>query len=215
MEELDFYYVDEWPERKRRNHLRQYHEAVRRHLYANGANKVHLSKNPTFSGRIESLIEEFPDARFVVLVRNPLEAIPSLLHLLQTAWKAAGWSEVRFRAALDALARQSVHTYRYPLEVLGRHPATRHAIVDYRDLVAHPRKMVEEVYAQLGLEMTPSFAGVLQRQDEKARRHETSYTYTLEEFGLDATQIRRDLADLFERFGWDPEGTHSTDEVTA
>lgn len=215
MEDLDFYYVDEWTPERRRRLLGQYRECVRRQLYANGPHKTHLSKNPTFSGRVESLIEEFPDARFVVLVRNPLEAIPSLLHLLKEAWAGYGWSEERFRSALDVLARQSIHTYRHPLEVLERHPETPHVVVDYRDLIASPRRSVEEVYARFGYALSPAFAEALRREDERARAHTTSYSYTLEEFGLDAGEIRAELADLFDRFGWDRSDARSTDEVTA
>lgn len=64
-----------------------YRSCVRRQLYINGENKIHLSKNPTYCGRVGALIEAFPDARFVVLYRNPYETIPSLLKLLSISWK--------------------------------------------------------------------------------------------------------------------------------
>jgi len=64
-----------------------YKECVRRQLYMNGGERIHLSKNPTFCGRVESLLEVFPDARFVVLYRNPQETIPSLLKLMKFSWK--------------------------------------------------------------------------------------------------------------------------------
>src|SRR3990172_4038999 len=66
---LDFYYVDQRPPQRRHRLMNFYKECVKRQLYLNGADKIHLSKNPTFSGRIESLIETFPDARIVVMMR--------------------------------------------------------------------------------------------------------------------------------------------------
>ncbi len=54
---LDFYYVDERPKRERNRLLGFYEECVKRQLYLNGPEKIHLSKNPTFSGRVESSIE--------------------------------------------------------------------------------------------------------------------------------------------------------------
>src|SRR4030095_2805717 len=86
MGELDFYRVDEWPAAKRRRMMRFYAECVRRQLYLDGAEEIHLSKNPIFCGRVQSLIETFPDARIVVCVRDPGETIPSLLKLMQTGW---------------------------------------------------------------------------------------------------------------------------------
>lgn len=203
MGELDFYRVDERPPAERRRLLRFYADCVRRQLLLNGTDKIHLSKNPLFAGRVESLIEAFPDARFVVPMRHPDETIPSLLKLMKVSWSLYHWGEARMQRSLDVLAAQSVHTYRHPLEVLARHPATPHAVVDYRELVAEPLRTIERVYQQLGFAMTPAFRAALVAEQQRARRHETSHRYSLDEFGLTSGAIRDGLADLYERFGWD------------
>lgn len=200
---LDFYYVDQRPPQSRRRLMNFYKECVKRQLYLNGVNKIHLSKNPTFSGRVESLIETFPDARIVVLMRNPYETIPSLLKLMQRSWQLRGWEGAQLNRSLRALADQSFHTYKYPLEVLARHPNTKQAIVDYRELVAEPKRTVEAVYAQLGFPMSSEFSQVLTAEEQRAKSHETTHTYSLEEFGLKSDEIHAALADLFERYGWD------------
>jgi hypothetical protein len=113
------------------------------------------------------------------------------------------WDEAQMTRSLRVLAQQSFHTYSYPLEVLARHPETKQAIVDYRELVAQPKRTVEAVYAQLGFPVSPEFSQVLLAEEEHARAHETSHTYSLEEFGLKSDEICTALADLFERYGWD------------
>jgi hypothetical protein len=200
---LDFYHLDERPASERRRIMRFYAACVRRQLYLNGADRIHLSKNPIFVGRMESLLETFPDARFVVPMRHPYETIPSLLKLMQVAWRMRKWSDAEMAGSLRALAAQSYHTYRYPLEVMARHPATPHAIVDYAALVAEPKRTVAAVYAALGLPVTPAYAAVLAEEQEHARRHETAHAYSLEEFGLRGDDIRQELGPLFARFGWD------------
>jgi hypothetical protein len=204
--ELDFYHVDALPPRKRRRRMRFYRECVRRQLLLNGPERTHLSKNPIFSGRVESLLETFPDARLVVAVRNPYETIPSLLKLMQLAWRMRRWSDGEMQGSLRVLAEQSFHTYRHPFEVLDRHPETPRAIVDYAELVADPRKAIERVYADLGLAMTPEYDAVLAARARRGEKHETSHRYDLAEFGLSAEEIRTRLADLFERFHWDEPG---------
>jgi len=201
--DLDFYHVDERPPAQRRRLLRFYAECVRRQLYLNGVEKIHLSKNPIFAGRVASLIEAFPDARFVVPMRHPDETIPSLLKLMKVSWGLYHWDEARMQRSLRLLAAQSLHTYRYPLEVLARHPETSSAIVDYRELVAAPLATLEKVYAQLGFEMTPAFRAWLAAEEQRARKHETAHRYSLAEFGLEPGAIREGLTDLYERFGWD------------
>jgi hypothetical protein len=203
MGDLDFYYVDRFPERKRRRLMGFYKDCVRRQLYLNGGDKVHLSKNPVFAGRIASLIETFPDARIVVPFRNPYETIPSLLKLLRSGWRRLGWEEERQRRCLRIVADQSFHTYRYPLEVLARHPETPSAVVDYRDVVEDPAATIERTYEQLGFTITPEFREMLIAEGKRARRHKSGHSYSLAEFGLEADEIRSQLADLFERFRWD------------
>jgi hypothetical protein len=203
---LDFYYVDEWPEKKRKRLMRFYRDCVRRQLYLNGGDKIHLSKNPIFAGRVEMLIETFPDARIIVPVRNPYETIPSLLKLMQSGWKRLGWEEERQQRCLEFLAHQSFHTYRHPLEVLARRPDVPHAVLDYRELLADPAATIERVYRDLGLEVSADYRERLLGEGKRARQHKSTNRYSLEEFGLEADTIHEELAELFDRFGWDDEG---------
>ena len=203
MGDLDFYYVDEWPEKKRKRLMRFYRDCLRRQLYLNGPDKLHLSKNPIFAGRVEALLETFPDARIVVPVRNPYETIPSLLKLMRTAWKRLEWEESRQQRCLEVLANQSFHTYKYPLEVLAQRPEIPHAVVDYRDLLSDPAATIERVYRELGFELSPGYHQVLLGESKRAREHKSGHRYSLEEFGLKAEAIRSELAELFDRFGWE------------
>ena len=201
MGEIDTYHVDRWPARKRRRMMRFYKECVRRQLYLNGADKTHLSKNPGFAGRMEALIETFPDARFVVPVRNPYETIPSLLKLLQTSWRMRKRDDAAIRESLRVLAEYSFHNYQHPFEVLDAHPEVPRVVVDYRDLVANPAGTVKSIYAEFGLELTPDVEAKLAQ--EEGRPYVSTHSYSLEEYGLEADEIRRRLAPLFDRYGWD------------
>ncbi|MDY6999722.1 MAG: sulfotransferase [Actinomycetota bacterium] len=198
--ELDFYHVDEWSERKRRRLMTFYRECVRRQIALN-AGGTHLSKNPTFCGRVEALIETFPDAKFIVPMRNPYQTIPSLLKMMQTAWRLRGRDELLIEDSLRFLADQSLHSYVHPLEVLQRYPNTPRSIVDYRDLVTAPEATLRRAYGDLGLRVGPETLRMVQG----GAGHESSHEYSVAEFGLDPQLIRARLAELFERFHWDPE----------
>ncbi|CPR11802.1 sulfotransferase family protein [Mycobacterium bohemicum DSM 44277] len=202
MGELDFYHVDQWPGRKRRRAMGFYKECVRRQIALNGGG-THLSKNPTFCGRVEALIETFPDARFIVPVRNPEETIPSLLKLLKNEWDLRGRNEQLIAKSLRVLADQSFDSYRRPLEVLARHPEVRSAVVDYRDLVGRPEATMRRIYGELGLELGPLAARAFQ---SAGGGHESAHRYSLAEFGLDSREIHTRLADLFVQYRWDTEG---------
>ncbi|MCH7600984.1 MAG: sulfotransferase [Myxococcales bacterium] len=203
MGKLDFYRIDERPAHERKRMMDFYKACIRRQLLLNGSDRIHLSKNPVFAGRVETLIEAFPDARIVVPMRNPNETIPSLLKLMRVGYRALDWDEDGIMRSLRFLADQSYHTYRYPLEVLARHPETRQSVIDYRDLTARPAETIERSYEQLGFAISDEYREVLRTEDKRARTHETRHAYSLDEFGLAADEIRRELAPLFERFGWD------------
>jgi hypothetical protein len=202
MKDLDFYRMNDWPEKRRRRYNDFYRAVVRRQLYLNGPEKIHLAKNPLWSGRVASLVEAFPDARIVVLVRDPRETIPSLLSLMAASWKSLGWDADRQRECLQILAAQSWDTYRHPLDVLNENSDTRGAVVDYRELTSDPAAAIEKLYADLDLPLSDAFRESLASEGKREKKHETRHSYSLEEFGLKADAIRHELGDLFERFQW-------------
>jgi len=212
MGDLDFYHMNDWSPRKRKSYNGFYRECVRRQLYLNGPGKTHLAKNPLWAGRVASLVEAFPDARFVVNVRDPRDTIPSLLKLVRAGWKQLGWDEARQRRSLQILADQSWHSYRHPLETLEAHPEVRGAVVDYRDLVSDPAATIERVYQDLDLPLSDAFREQLASEGKRERKHKTSHSYSLEEFGLEGDVIRERLGDLFERFQWDDSDAEARDE---
>lgn len=216
MGELDFFHVDQRPRRSRLRLMRYYRECVRRQLCLGGTDRIHLSKNPTWCGRVQTLIDVFPDARFVLPYRNPYETIPSLLKLLHVSWKHQGnMDEARIRESTRVMTDLSYEHYLLPEQVLARNPGTRWAEIDYRELTAQPRAAITRVYEQLGIEMTPQMAQFLAAEESRSRQHESAHRYSLAEFGLEDTEIRTRLAPLFERFGWDAEPAPAPSRPTA
>jgi omega-hydroxy-beta-dihydromenaquinone-9 sulfotransferase len=205
--ELDFYHVDRWPLRRRRRLMNFYKECVRRQVALNGGG-THLSKNTSFAGRLESLIETFPDAKIIVPMRNPYETIPSLLKMLQESWRLQHRDEELIRKSLRALADLSYATYEDPPEVLARHPEVRSVLVDYRDLVSRPSATMRSLYRDLDLDIDDRVAQAF--DDAEGQTHETAHRYSLEEFGLSPDEIHTRLAPLFAKFNWESTGDHSS-----
>jgi len=215
MGDLDFYHMNDWPERKRRRYNDMYRECIRRQLYLNGPEKIHLSKNPMYSGRVASLLEAFPDAKIIVNVRDPNDTIPSLLKLVRAGWKQLGWDAERQKRCLQILADQSWHTYLHPIQYLDAHPEVSGSIVDYRDLLSDPAATIERIYRDLGWTMSDEFRETLAGEGKRAREHRSRHRYSLEEFGLEKDAIRHELAELFDRFQWDSDEGASSGEGEA
>lgn len=67
--------IDELPPRRRRIAMEFYRDILKKHLYAVTRHRVHgapvlISKNPAFTGAVEALRGQFPDARFVQISRE-------------------------------------------------------------------------------------------------------------------------------------------------
>jgi hypothetical protein len=197
------HYFDQRPAAVRRRIMRYYRGCVQRQLCLNGGDRILCSKNPVFVPKLRSLIETFPDAKFIVMLRTPYETIPSILKMMERNWKATGCDRDRIAESLRLLGEQCLHTYRYPVEALQQRPADTVAFVHYTDLVASPTQVFREVYARLGLPLSPAFAATLAREEARSKQHRSEHVYDLHEYGLTRAEIHTALGDLFERFGWE------------
>ena len=201
MDVVDFFHVDEMAE-KRRRWLHHYKELVKRQSLLNGGDKTHLAKNPMMSGWVDALIETFPDARVVVMMRDPTECIPSCLKLVQVTWKGKGWARQDYSRSLDILTGISFEHFTHPRKVLQQHPHTRQRVVDYRELTASPGDTVGAVYLALGIEMQAVFSDWLTAQAEREKQHHSTFEYNLGEFLLSSDQIYAELSDFYSQYQW-------------
>ena len=199
---VDIFHIDELSPRRKRRWMHHYKECVKRQLLLNGGNKVHLSKNPVMSGWVNAILETFPDAGIVVMMRDPVQCMPSTLKLVETTWQAKGWTPQQYRQSLDSLANISYDTFHMPKQALASYSCGRSIVVDYRQLTAEPKKTTEAVYRALGLTMSETFSDYLQQQEAKEKSHKTSFSYSLEEYALSRDKIETELAEFYEQYQW-------------
>lgn len=198
--------------RQRRRQIEFYRGCVKRQLYFEGARgpgeggeeKILLSKNPAFTFRMRSLLEAFPDLKFICPVRHPYETIPSLINMLQKGWVALGADAGDIDEAVEWLRGNGIETYRRAFEVLDALPEEARAVPEFSDLVSQPRATVEKIYARFGWKITPEYARFLDAEQEMARDYASGHHY---EPGLGPPRdpLHAELAPLFERFGWQRE----------
>lgn len=191
--------------RARRRRLRFYEACVKRQLYVctgDSAPPVLLSKNPGFVLRMRSLLEFFPDARFVCPVRNPGETIPSLVNMLRKGWQAMGCDPKDVEEGTDWVREIQLEGYRYAFEVLDELPPDRAAVVTFADLTERPLDAVAGVYAQFGLPLSDEYRSFLAEEQAASRAYESQHRYDPGELGPSADELERRLGPLYDRFGW-------------
>jgi hypothetical protein len=79
MRDLFRFEMGDVSEKRKLRLIKIYRRMVQRHLYALGkySNKRFLSKNPSMAARIETLSTYFPDAKIIVIERDPCNVFPS------------------------------------------------------------------------------------------------------------------------------------------
>jgi hypothetical protein len=197
--------LDEQPDAEREALMKFYRECVAAQLYVHGGDRTLLSKNPAFVGKVRTISEEFPDAKFIYMIRDPLETIPSVVNLLHTAWRGLGVQEGDILGHTPAIVSSFVRDYQHGYRVLSELPSDRYAIVRYEDLVRAPEETVRRVYEEIDLPLSDDFAAKLHRACQRAADREPKAPHAPETFGIDVDEIKAPLRPMMEELGiWQP-----------
>src|ERR1700722_375662 len=194
-------FPDALPVTERRKLMRYYRSCLQRHLYANGPTKTLLSKATQSSGSVEALREEFPDAKFITIVRHPYRSVASHVSLFVPLLKAHSPGIAKDGPVAREYARLAVEWYKHLYEFRQNADPSQCYCIDYRDLVQDPRKTVEKVYAHFGWEMDDALRSRLETATQKQREFKSKHEYTLEEFGLSKEWIQEELGELLDAHG--------------
>jgi len=197
------YFDQKMPSDDKRRIMDFYQSCIQRHYYFHGdREKFYLSKNPNFSPAVQTLLDRFPDAKFIYLIRNPLEAVPSHISLKDREWRILG-SPLEKYSCRDFIIKSSHHWYEYPLSVLESLPENKAVIVKFDDLVSDAEAAVQKIYNQLGLHLSEDFRKVLAVETVHARNHKSDHHYSLEEMGIKPQQMVAEFADVIHKFDFE------------
>lgn len=190
---------DDMPCARRQEIMAYYHSCLQRQLHLDGGARTLLSKNPAFVCRIRSLLETYPDARFVYAVRDPRDAIVSMASMMRFLWQQVGIGEQRIELALARVVKDCIEDYHYAIETLALVPTEQWTAVRYSDLVGNPKHTVEHVYAQLG--MKPSANYVKRLSAAATIIYESTHEYDAASLGIDIESVVGELGCVYERWG--------------
>jgi len=190
---------DDHDERFRTRQLDYYHRLIQRHLHVHGPELAFLSKNASFAGWTASLSERFPDARFIVCLRAPADALSSQLSTLAGPMRSLA-SDARPEYFAEIMTETFHYYYRHLLDQADRLPADRIVLLATQRIRNQLASTISDALEQLGLKVDPAFRACLARLDEQSRRHASPHWHRLADAGLDRTAISGRFADIHARF---------------
>ena len=108
-------------------------------------------KSPTHTFRIRLLLDLFPDARFVHIVRNPYVIFPSTISLWRSLYTYQGLQRPTFEGLEEYVFDTFVRLHARLDETRSLVAPSRFCEVRYEDLIADPVGQVRAIYQQLDL----------------------------------------------------------------
>ena len=194
------YYDDQIPQEQKNMDMTYYQEVLKRHVFTQNG-KQYISKSPSYSPKVKTIHEKFPDAKFINLVRSPNRVIPSSVSMFSNHWKTYGDPKEKYpQPGPKVMREQAKHWYLYPHQYLKKLPSDQYFLVRYQDLVANPKATVEAIYNRFGIPLTPEYQELLERETEKARKFTSHHSYSLEEIGLDDQAIDQEFGKFIKKY---------------
>lgn len=193
-------FPDALPRDKRHRLMSYYRSCLQRHLYGNGPNRTLLSKATQSSGTVESLMEAFPDARFITIIRHPYKSVASHVSLFVPVWKAHSPDIAKDGPVSKAYGQLAVEWYKHLFQFRTKIYPARYHCIDYRELVRDPGEAIEQAYAHFGWPVSDRMRGRLKEATRRQGEFKSQHEYTLEEFGLSKEWIQAELGGILDHY---------------
>jgi hypothetical protein len=156
-------------------------------------------KSPPHTARIPILLEMFPKAKFVHIVRDPAVVFPSTVNMWKSMYKKHGLQTPTHAGLEDHVLESFERMYR-------RFEATQHLVpadqfheLKYEDLIRDPIAEMKKIYEQLQLGGYDEALPAIRAYFEKTRDYSTN-KYTMDEKQQEA--VRRRWVPLMQRYGY-------------
>ncbi len=176
----------------------EYHRLVLQVLQSGGVRGRWTLKSPHHAIALDALTSVYPDARLVILHRDPVAlcgSVCSLIHILSSTFSNAdhrAYIAQHWTAMLEtSIAR--VEAFR------AARPEFPIVDVHYDDFVRDPVTAVDKIYAGLGMTLSESAAGAMRSYLDTAPRF-GPHRYELADFGLDPDEIAERFASYTDRY---------------
>lgn len=205
-------YHDRQPREARLRSMRFLDGCFRRHLYYTGKSQI-IAQTHFSTFRLKTMLEFYPDARFIFIMRSPHHVVPSFLSLLHNSiefrWGIKQvdpellqrYNEHRLQGMVD------LYRYFYEMDIRNELPPDRVLILPYDQLRNDLNSTFERITEFTGLAASEELRRAIRERSEKQGTYQRKHKVKeLAEFGLSRERISKEFAFVFERYGMEDKG---------
>jgi hypothetical protein len=159
-------------------------------------------KSPPHTGRIKTLLERYPNAKFIHIHRNPYSIFPSTYNLWMRLSRDEGAQRPSGKGMEEYIFANLTTMYDAFAEDVQQLPANQFCDIAYKELTSAPVETLEKIYRTLELGGFDEVRSVFQQYAESQRE------YKKNKFSMDPVlkaQIAARWKSYFERYGYETE----------
>ena len=164
------------PQESKTKYMTFHRKAIQKVMYRRGHGKRYLAKWVAgWNGQLEEAKSFYPDAKFVVIVRDPQESLRSWMKLQGLlAYQLSGNNVMRNHPDVrEAIIQENIEWFRKEIEFCHTTAGKQLLVLRYTDIVADIPKAVSFVYHFLNqyIEKGSNFDNILQATKKKQSKH--------------------------------------------
>lgn len=186
-----------WNTSEQMQALMWYRACVEKKLQRRQGKGIYVGKNPRFSRIMPLLNHTFPKCKIIVLMRNPLEAIPSRMSLMRALWSRRDPNLTELSPThVQWILNNSIQTFLKQEMGLQQLPSNRTIVIGYNELKTKTTDVLERIITHLELpELSPQVRTILDNM--KDHSYMSKHQYDLNDFGLNEADITEPLSSVF------------------
>ena len=197
---------DRQPDSRRYSSVNFFHECLKRQIYYTQKQQV-IAHIHFSTCRIKTLLETFPDAKFIYLVRSPQETIPSHLTLEYNTFKNQkrldSIPEAKLKRYFKRRYLYDLELYRYFYELQKKEeiPSESFTILTYKKLCSDLAASFTQIEQFTKIRASDELRQAIQEQAEKQKQYRRKHQIIdLQQFGLTKEQIAKDFDFVFQEY---------------
>ena len=169
-----------------------------RQAYLN-KNRRHLSKSNPFIFKIDSILKVFPDAKFVFLVRDPIDTIPSYFSLQENVKFGNLLSESELKKLRKESYAEIIEWYKETEKVKSKLLQKQFMVLTYNQITIDINESIKSFYKFTNMKMTKKFEKEIERFARKkyVKKHQNK---SIEDYGLSKKQVLSDFDFVYEEY---------------
>ncbi len=194
----DAFEIDSLPKHKREGWKQDFKRFLSELTY-NDSRRLVL-KSPTHTARIRTLLELFPDARFIHIVRDPYVVFPSTVNLWKSLYDTHGMQTPNYKGIEEKVLSEFNILYNCVDRDKSLLKPNRFIELRYEDLIQNPFPIIENMYQQLELGDFSMAAPHVQRYLDNRKDYKTNKYKPLEPRLLELINER--WGKVIDRYGY-------------